>query len=222
MESELILLEQDKIFERAKTALAGELNEDIQSWDFVQMLKSLKALIKEKGSEQPGRGNNPVRFFCRHYLNMPGERYNEMRSWLAGREVMPKEKIELALRVLKTWQDGNLRQTIDKPALPSFDLEYPEGEISQPENLELSRKLVDHTISLFNSLRVLIEKSGISPKDVFGGDRMQITSAMWKICNIFGVDVIFPEPDPAQNQPVTKKDLANFGLQKFPERKRKI
>ena len=69
------------------------------------------------------------------------------------------------------------------------------------------RKLIDHTTTLFNSLMILVLEAGVNPDDLYDGDRIQIRIALKKVCDAFGIDVVFPEPEAARNQPVTQQDL---------------
>ncbi len=213
---------QTEVFEQAKQSIIGELDEETLNWDFSKMLDQLKTTIANKSPTESGATRNAVRFFCRHYLNMKGEAFNETRRWLTGEKSMSSAEIQLVLRTLKALNDGTFVEPDSKPS--ASETEYDScrelaaaviptvGQpITQPKP-GVVRKLIDHTISLFNSLVGLIVESGVQPSDVFDGDRMQIRGALQKICDAFGINVVFPEPDAARNQPVTRDDLSSLGL----------
>ena len=230
MASELIE-SQAQIYEEAKQSIAGELDEETLSWDFSKMLDQLKTTIANKSPTESGTTRNAVRFFCRHYLNMKGEAFHETRQWLTGDLVMPSASIQLVLRTLKALNDGTFTET-DAAVWPAKTELQSRKELASTvippiktptshSKPGVARKLVDHTISMFNSLVGLIVESGVAPKDVFDGDRMQIRGALQKICDASGIDVVFPEPDAARNQPVTREDLSTIGLQTRKDKKRR-
>ncbi len=228
MASELTQSQSDT-YERAKQSIASELNEETLSWDFSKMLDQLEAAITSKSPTESGATRNAVRFFCRHYLNMRGESFHEARHWLSGKSPMLEKDIQLVLRTLKALGDATFLEIEiqQQPkngdehdscrALAAVEISVAELPTNRPGS-GVIRKLIDHTISLFNSLVGLIVESGVAPADVYDGDRMQIRGALQKICDAFAITVVFPEPNAARNQPVTREDLSDIGL---PRRKRK-
>jgi len=231
---------QTEVFERAKQSMAAELGEAILSWNFSQMLAELRAVIAKKSPEERGRAHNSVRYFCRHYLGMHGNSFNDMRRWLAGEAVMPFEKIQLVLRSLKSERDGNLvpmppnkggnnahrtkKEVIVKKTKESDAREVvrqePKPEAPQPKCSGAVRKFVDHTTTVFNSLMVLGLELGVIPDNLYDGDRIQIRTAAKQIFDAFGIEVIFPESERAHSQPVTRQDFAEIGV-KAGERKKR-
>jgi hypothetical protein len=198
---------QKEIFEGAKKAISTELNPEILAWSFSEMLSQLRALIANK---YPSSRERPVRSFCRRYLGMHGESYHEAQDWLSEKAFVPPEKVQLILRVLKSARDGTLSPAVTQK---------PEPEPATPGTTGMVRKLVDHTTTLFNSLMILVVEAGVSRRDLYDGDRIQIRIALKRVCDAFGIDVIFPEPEAARNQPVTRKEFAGLGL-RTQERKR--
>lgn len=231
MASELRQTSHDEAFGQAKQAMSAELDAEMLSWDFSKMLEELKAAIQ---ATKPEGDSNATRSFCHRFLHMPHQShtttYEQISACFKGRGQLSTETIVVILRSLKAWKDGTLPVVeVSKPPKPvdhrsckllaATGIATPEmiGEKTKPG---IARKLIDHTISLFNSLVGLVVESGITPTDVFDGDRMQIRGALQKICDAFGINVIFPEPDPARNQPVTGEDLSNLGLP-MPQQRRK-
>jgi hypothetical protein len=222
---------QAEIFEAAKQSVAEELNEEILAWDFFQMLSRLRDVIASRNQQVKSKG---IRFFCRHYLGMHGDSHNEMRRWISGEAVMPFERIQLVLRVLKSERDGNLvlvlpdkggrrvRQ-VKKSVNGGGGEEMRESKPgpSAPKTSGIIRKCVDHATTLFNSLMILIVEAGITSDDLFDGDRIQIRMALKQICAAFGIAVIFPEPEAARSQPVTRQDFADIGLRTQTERRKR-
>jgi hypothetical protein len=222
---------QAEIFEAAKQSVAEELNEEMLSWDFSQMLSRLRDVIANRNQQI---NSNGIRFFCRHYLGMHGDSHNEMRRWISGEAVMPFERIQLVLRVLKSERDGNLVLVLPdkggrrvhqvKKSVNSGSAEEmrePKPEPSAPKTSGIIRKLVDHATTLFNSLMILIVEAGITSDDLFDGDRIQIRMALKQICVAFGIAVIFPESEAARSQPVTRQDFADIGLRTQTERRKR-
>ncbi len=68
------------------------------------------------------------------------------------------------------------------------------------------RKLVEHVVTLFNSSAGLITVSNIKPSDVLDGDRMNIQSAMQRMCQAVGINASF-NSTAGHGVPVTKNDL---------------
>ena len=228
---------QTEIFEQAKQSIASELDGEILAWDFSTMLSQLRAVIATKDE---ATHHNGIRFFCRHYLDMHGSSFNDMRHWLLEKAVMPFDKIESVLRVLKAERDGTLiagpasaggpKQNRDHKKPPrepkAKKVRRSEEEPRQlqpqvPKTAGMIRKLIDHTTTLFNSLMILVLEAGVNPDDLYDGDRIQIRIALKKVCDAFGIDVVFPEPEAARNQPVTRQDLADLGVTKSRQRRKR-
>ena len=227
---------QTEIFEQAKQSIASELDGEILAWDFSTMLSQLRAIIATKDE---ATHHNGIRFFCRHYLDMHGNSFNDMRHWLLEKAVMPFEKIQSVLRVLKSERDGTL---VAEPASTgrrkqNRDCKKPSREpkakkvrrSEEPRQLQpqipktagMIRKLIDHTTTLFNSLMILVVEAGVNPGDLYDGDRIQVRIALKRVCDAFGIAVVFPEPEAARNKPVTGQELANLGLKLPKEKKRR-
>ncbi len=214
---------QTEVFEKAKQSIATELNREILVWDYSQMISALAAVIARKN---PNTKSNGSRYFCRHYLGMHGDSYNEMRRWLSGEAEMPFEKIQLVLRVLKSEGDGSLaavppnkggsrghhqKKEIKAPSHAS-EVRESKPEPPTPKVSGAIRKFIDHTTTLLNSLMILGVEIGVSPDDLYDGDRIQIRMAAKQIFDAFGIDVVFPESKAAHSQPVTRQDFAEIGL----------
>jgi hypothetical protein len=124
-----------------------------------------------------------------------------MRGWLSGAAEMPSERIQLVLRALQSALDGKLF-----PGLPGR-YEISEPKPFMPEASGMKRTLLEYFMATLSQLRIVIGVTEVNPRDLFDGDRIQMRITIKAICNAFGIEVIFPEPGAAQNQPVTRHDL---------------
>lgn len=214
-----------EFFEQAKQSVASELNEATMAWGFEKMLDELRTAIANKNPDQRGVTRNAIRYFCRHYLNMSGQKFENMRQWLAGTAIMPAETIAAVLRALQALANGTFSEPVatkhsqaTKPAASPKARSPQRAALAAPpaqpagSALGIKRKVLDLLISQLNSMLGLFAECGITPADVFDGDRMQIVSALQKICPRLGIKAIFSEPDATHNQPLTKEDLSEIGL----------
>lgn len=220
----MALESQIQIFEEAKQSIAHELKAEVFAWDFSAMLSHWKAVIEDIRLNQK-TGRNPMRFFARHYLDLRGQSPKEMRDWLGEKAVMPLGKIQLLLRFLNGW-NGQRASAAPAPkkkkgrARPRKRESKPEPVT--PKTTGMIRELVVHTTTIFNSAMILVLEAGVNPSDLFDGDRIQIRIALKKICDAFGIDVNFPEPETVRNKPITRRDLADLGLPQPKRRKNDV
>lgn len=203
---------QQTPFQEAMNSVANEINEDMLSWDMPRMLNELRKAIFLVYPKQFGRSHNSIRAFSRNCLGMRGNQFNNLRAWLNGRPMLVSE-IQLVLLTLNGIANGTLK--VEKlQEIPPQNL----GEISEQESFNevsssgAARKLIDHTITISNSLAGLVIEMGVKPSDVYDGDRMQICDALKHICRAFGIKATFPEPDMARSEPLTNNDLRDLGL----------
>jgi hypothetical protein len=194
-------MNQNEAFDSVKKKLADTLSAEILSWDFPTTLNKLDQAIETHSSPV---SHNGVRHFSRHYLKLAGDRYRRVRRWITGKEAMTAEEITLVLKTLSDLESGKKVKIVEK--------HFPKSDtviISEPRVRDASgvtHKLVDHSISIMNSLLGLIIESGLRPSDVYDGDRMQIINALQRICPAMGIKVNFPEAE-SHFIPVTKQDI---------------
>ncbi|MDB5194462.1 MAG: hypothetical protein JWN50_476 [Parcubacteria group bacterium] len=186
-------------FLNARKALMGELAGEMEQWDFSKLMEEFTAAIART------KDRNPLRLFARHELGYTGERHREVRLWLKNPEGMTISEITLVFVTLKRFRTKGRSPIVRREAAPSAK----SGQ---------KREVVIHTITIFNSLESLMVSSGVKPKDVTDGDRMQLQKTFRKISDCVGLKIGFADSSAALNQPVTRGDLASIGL---PRRGRK-
>lgn len=205
-------LEQTKVFEEALESSAHEISEDMYGWDFATMMEELRRTIAEKAAKK-GDNFRAVRSFSRHYLQMSGERYNEVRSWLDGRSTMSADNIRLVLRVLNQIRNGSLDITLpESSSKEPHENGAPKNVAVQKETSGVIRKIIDHTVGSLYSLVGLIAEARVQPTDVFGSDREQVRASMQKVCDHFGISVKFSESKSTHFESMTPEDLAEIGF----------
>ncbi|KKQ77837.1 MAG: hypothetical protein A3A96_01940 [Candidatus Zambryskibacteria bacterium RIFCSPLOWO2_01_FULL_39_39] len=209
---------QTEVFEDAKESVAHEISENMFDWDFSKMMEQLRRAIQVISPHNAVNSRNAVRKFTRHCLKIQGEGFQKVRGWLNG-EPMRADDIRLVLRTLSQIANGTLKVEIEKPIEKIPEEIYRERQMSEPSTSGAARKLIDHTITLFNSLVGLIIETGVRPSDVYDGDRMQICDALTRTCKAFGIKAVFPEPDMTRSQPVTREDLRDLGFKTLKRRK---
>lgn len=218
--SEEHIRSQTEVFEQAKQTIAAELDEEMLLWDFSKMMEELQRAIE---SCRAASGNNkPVRFFSRHYLNMGGERYNEVRGWMSGQTEMSAENITAVLTTLKALRGGSLEANVPEKPVKKVKREIPETEpVEKKETPGSIRGFIDHTTTMMNSLMIMASELGMEPEDPFDGDKIKMRIALRELCKSFGIEVVFPEPKAALSRPVTKKDLAGLAIPALTTRRQK-
>ena len=199
--------EQERIFEKAKKSISGELSKEMVSWSFAQMIEVLKTSIK---THKKPDDRDPTGTFCLKYLKGSKGNYkivrNEVQGFFRGREVLKEDTIMTILRTLKKFQDGILSKD---PVVADHRTE----EVVVTPQSGIVRKLVLLVITMLNSYVMVITEAEVKPSDVFDADRMQIRNALQKICKAFGIEVTFPESQD-KNEPVTLEDLREIGFSK--------
>jgi hypothetical protein len=183
--------EQIEIFKTARAEIVDELVPEVANWSFAEMINQMWLRITRTKSQ------DRVRHFSRRVLKIPGNG-NCVRRWMRGEGLMSKEEIIQVLRRL------NLPQTNSGPPDPVLKMD------SQTANKDLSRKLVDHTISVFNSLAGLLMQANISMETIYDGDRMHIRETLEKICKSLRVEVRFPYRE--RSVPLTQEELSDVGM----------
>jgi hypothetical protein len=83
----------------------------------------------------------------------------------------------------------------------------------------LTRRIVDHATTMFNSFANVVGSVELRPAEIFDSDRMQIAGAMQKILSKLGVTVMFPQFDESRCEPLSPEDLSETGL--HPHRRRR-
>jgi hypothetical protein len=210
---------QIEVFEQVRDQMVSEVSAEVLKWDFGTMLQKLRRAVEEKTTVGGERNPNPLRFFTRNYLKLSGEAFRKVRKWLDGSAAMSADDVTVVLRTLNTIYYG---EGIETPVAPiraprPTRPERKRNSVAAPTATPLKgvrRKLIDHTISLCNSLVGLTAETGINPEDVLDGDRMQVRSALERICDAYGIEAIFPEPGKVRT-PVTAEDLNQMGLGSF-------
>jgi hypothetical protein len=117
-------------------------------------------------------GGDRAKYFARHTLRMPGDGFKRLRSWFKDPSSMTPEDEEL------------VRKALGLPSNPPV-VRHGSGNAT--------REIVDHTISLINSVSDLISRSSIAQGEIREGDRLQMKSAVTKICNAAGIPVRFAD-----------------------------
>ncbi len=217
--SEERIRSQTEVFDEAKLSVGAELDEEMLLWDFSKMMEELRRAIKSCGV--PSK-NNRVRFFSRHHLKMGGQKYREVLRWIIGQAEMPADDVIIVLRTLKQLRDGTLGFS-DVPETPvkTVEEEIPEPKLDEQPTSGVIRRIIDHTIGSFNSITGLVVEAGIKPEHAFDSDRMQIQGAVQKVCECFGVAIVFPESEMTFGQPLTHEDLAEIGFERTPRRRKR-
>lgn len=209
---------QIEVYEETKGRLANELGIDVLKWDFDTMLKKLGEAIHEQTKVDGKRHRHAIRYFARHFLKMSGEAYNKVSPWLTRKSPMSVDEITLVLRTLnhiyfREVGNGSLK---NQPARVGH-----QSDASRTHHTTYNgviRKLIDHSISILNSLIGLIAEAGVSSSDVLDGDRMQIRSALQRVCGAYGIKVVFTESKKSHT-PVTRDDLSEIGIDSFDRRR---
>jgi hypothetical protein len=202
--------QQREVFESAKQAIAQELNGEILSWDFSKMLDEFGRLVASK-SDKPNQKQRSTRHFCRHYLGMHGESFMKVCGWFSLKK-MSSEDIQLVLRTLQAAKNGTLVSDGVEHKAPPEPASITPPVVPVLEMSGTKRTLIEHSVTVLSSLRIVIGVAKIGARDLFDGDRIQMRIALKAICDAFGIDVVFPEPEAAHNQPVTRHDLGDLGL----------
>jgi hypothetical protein len=182
-------------FEAARHALVSEFPE-IREWTYEHMILRLDFAIKNcKDAEKTG--GNKLRHFTRHHLGLKGrDRTREVRGWIDGKAEMSKEQTENVLRTLCS--------PIKNPEPPRVS-----EAAKSPGADKAKRGVLDHAITLCNSVSSLVVESGIQPANVFDGDRMQIISALRSLCKVVGIDATLKMKS-SGIIPVTTGDMNNL------------
>jgi hypothetical protein len=217
--SEEHIRSQRIVFDEAKQSVGAELDEEMLLWDFSKMMGELQGAIKSCGIPSQ---NKPVRFFSRHYLKMGGERYKKVIEWLTGQSEMSADDVIIVLQTLKQLRDGTLSfSEVPETSVKRVEEEIPEQKLIEQPTSGVIRRIIDHTIGSFNSITGLVVEAGIKPEHAFDSDRMQVQGAVQKVCECFGVAVVFPESETTFGQPLTHEDLAEIGFERTPRRRKR-
>ena len=198
---------QEEIFEEAKKSISDELSPEMANWSFAQMVGVLKVSIK--ANRRPDN-HDSTGTFCMKYLKKPGQSYkivrNEIQGCFKGRELMKEETVIDILRTLKSLQGVPLSLPANLVSAEATD----STEVVTPQS-GIVRKLVLLVITMLNSYAMVIAEANVKPNDVFDSDRMQMRSALQKICKAFGIEANFPELR-TKIKPVTFADLEDMGI----------
>ncbi len=185
-------VEQEDNFRVAQKACLDEIGPVMGKWTFEQMMEALKAAIKKFARGTLSQQKNQIRYFSNNYLKISGEAgFRMVRSWIREEAVMSARDIENVLRRLKALEGKSV-------PLTSLSLEQA--------NQGIRRRVVDHTISMLNSLGGLIADSKITPADTHGSDRGQIRTTLKKTLEALGIEVTFPKEN-VHVQPVSSGDM---------------
>ncbi len=218
---------QEKIFDDVVTGMFDQIGPEMTKWGFVDMLSQFEKMVRAN-SQYPDNLHRAVRSFCRHYMGMSGLRFREAQAWLAGKQLMPAERIQQVLLMLMKWQEGGLKPLSQPRPFPSalgqgFSAPAREAPVvpAIPERSTFGafRTTVELGTTLFNSYAKMVLEAGINPSDVFDSDRIQWRGAVSKIAKAYGVKVIFPGAEKDYGQPLTRKDLQDGDLFDQPKKK---
>lgn len=177
-------------FIEARRIMAPELSEELRQLSLGQAVTEFKNKVYCYPSDHPLRG------FAKEYFGMNREQAKRLRQWLTNPELITLEENKLLLSVLQR-----------KTAARSDTVKVPK----QDDKNELS--VIEHSISVLNSVSILVDKAGITPDKVLDGHRMYVQRAVDRICSRFGIVASFQDPSESLNTPMTRSDLKHFERQ---------
>jgi hypothetical protein len=174
----------DRLLEAAKKA--AHVGGEMSTWGYAQVVSELKAGVRKLPSSK-----SRVRDYTREVLKMKGNRYAEVTSWLRGTKV--PTNVDDLVTILRALQKSDASSLTPGPTL-------------EPS---VRRRTTEHIRTLLNSTVGILPPDGLG--EVYESDRMQLRMSMQKLCEAFGVPVVFPEPK-TQKEPVTRQDLSKLGV----------
>ncbi|HEU5114866.1 MAG TPA: hypothetical protein VFT82_03810 [Candidatus Paceibacterota bacterium] len=189
---------QSATLEEVKSRLRTTLHPDMAGWNYSTLVEELRRAIE---SHRPPGEKQPIRVFTRRHLGLKNQMYIEVKKWLRGEANMTADHMVVVLVTL-----SKLRG-----AAPVPFSEKEKGVV---------RRLVSFIIMSLTSILGLLSEMGVRSDTIDEGDRIEIRRVLKEICLRLGVTAEFPE-DTSGLVPVTKKDLAEFGLSKIQPRIKK-
>lgn len=182
-------------FDAAMRLARPSLPAHARDWTLEETVAALRRAISEN---TPPADKNKIRHFTVNVLRLRGETFVRVRKWMKGADTLEESALVAILRNVAC---------ANPPAGPAA----PAAPV--PVRPDLNAGVVTHVVSTMNSLSGLVSKTGIVPSDAYDGDRMQMKSAIEKLCRSFGLEAVI-EPVRARNVPVTQADLTSENPQR--------